>query len=306
MATALTNKDLINKVVQAKNAEINVRAFPSTQAKTSSGASNILFTAKKGEPVGRSSGQYYNAEGKMWVVVNLYKTVKLGTTDRKYGYVAFDVAQFFTPTDNKVAESNAKSLMDSLVANDKKLYTQLLKLAYLIKVAKDKKLNVTAIETKYNALLKVYLARQNRVKSSSLLKTESWSDNTLDKIKSYFGIGELVTGTVIAIAVGAILLVGAGSTALIYYAFKPDYDAGVENLKVSSELETALSKLTPAESAKVKADLEKQIDDAYNQGKTDESGLNLGGNLKTILLVGAGAFLVMQLGSKSKSKSKSK
>jgi hypothetical protein len=297
MATALTNKDLINKVVQAKNAEINVRAFPSLAAKTASGASNILFTAKKGEPVGRSSGQYYNADGKMWVVVNLYKAVKLGTASRSYGYVAFDVAQFFTPTDNKVAETNAQNLMDNLVLNDKKLFTKLLTLNYLIQAAKAKGKNVTAIQTKFDALKKTYEARQTAMKNSTMFSIKTWNDSIIDKVYSFFGIGlEPIT----MLAIGAI--VGIVALSSCYYLFKPHYDTSVVNLKTSDELEKALASLTPAESAKVKADLETQIDSAYNQGKTDQSTTGIFGNFQTIALIGAGAFIIMQLGSKPKSK----
>jgi hypothetical protein len=78
-----------------------------------------------------------------------------------------------------------------------------------------------------------------------------------------YGIGS-ITGVVIGAVIGAGLIVGA------YFAFKPKYDESTADLKISKDLEAALATLTPEKAAEVKADLEKQIDTAYNQGKTDQ------------------------------------
>lgn len=290
------NPDLINQVVQAKNADVNVRAFPDTAAKTSNGLSNTLFTAKKGEPVGRTSGDYYKINGYYWLVVNLYNHVKFGTGTRSYGYVRSDVVDLFTPKVNTNGEQNAQAMMNDLVLNDKKLYYSLLKIGYLVDKAKKQKKNTSKIEAEITKLKKAYEARQAKIKANKSLTVKAWADDTLKKIKSFFGIGELATLTVVAI--GAVI-VGVAVAATIYYTFKPDYETGKENLTTSKELEKALASLTPEEAQKVKNDLENQIDTAYNQGKTDQSFASLGGGLKTILLIGAGAFAVMQL-SKNK------
>jgi len=287
-----TNPDLVNLVILPKNDKLTVRMYPSTNDTTETGGSNIIFTANKGEGVGRTSGQYVLIDGFYWLVVNLYKTYTINGIKRNYGYVREDVVDKYIPKDNAVAEANCSSMMHDLITNDKKLYAQLLKLNYLLAAAKSQGKNTASIQTQFNAIKAEYEARQNRIKASKWVEVQEWSDTVLDNIKSFFGIGlEPITMT----AIGAVLI-GALAMVEVYYLFKPDYETGKANLQVSKNLETALANLTPEQAQAVKNDLEKQIDTAYNQGKTDQkttdSTTGIFGNLKTIAIVALGIVTV--------------
>lgn len=286
-----TNPDLVNLVILPKNDKLTVRMYPSTDDTTASGGSNIIFTANKGTGVGRTSGQYVLIDGFYWLVVNLYKTYTINGIKRNYGYVREDVVDKYIPKDNAVAEANCTSMMNDLITNDKKLYTQILKLQYLINAAKQKGKNVSTIEIQFNALIKAYEDRQETIKQSTWFEIKDWSDTILENVFSFFGIGlEPITLT----AIGAV--VGIGATVACYYFFKPHYETGKVNLVKSKELETALSKLSPADAAKVTNDLEKQIDDAYNQGKvdqkTEDSKSSIFGNIKTLGFIALGIVTV--------------
>ncbi|MCF8456731.1 MAG: hypothetical protein K9H62_12460, partial [Bacteroidales bacterium] len=79
------------------------------------------------------------------------------------------------------------------------------------------------------------------------------------------GLGELTTATIIGITVGVTLALSAAA----YIIVKPKYDESQVNLKLLGETKKWIESLPPEVQTKVKADLEKQLDDAFNKGKTD-------------------------------------
>ena len=97
---------------------------------------------------------------------------------------------------------------------------------------------------------------------------------------------------VAAVVVGAII--GGGLATAAYFAFRPDYDESKTDLIISTELEEALSKVTPETATKIKAGLEKQVDDAYNSGKTAGSFSGMFSILKPVAIGLLGFFAIQK------------
>lgn len=80
--------------------------------------------------------------------------------------------------------------------------------------------------------------------------------------------------------------------ALLYQTFKPHYSESKVDLKVSKDLTQLLTNVDPEVRARILADLEGQVDDAYLRGKMDGSGM---GTIKTLTYAGAGILGFMLL-----------
>ena len=112
--------------------------------------------------------------------------------------------------------------------------------------------------------------------------------DSIDWLKDKIGLGAVITGS--ALAIGAVsALVGA---AALYYVFKPDYDDSKKDLKVSYNLKKLLDSAEPEVAKQIEQDLEKQIDDAYNQGKTDQWFSGIGSMLKYAAIIGGTIYIV--------------
>jgi hypothetical protein len=281
------NKNSINLIAAPKGDSLNYRSAPNTTA-------SVLHNSKKGFSAGRTSGDFYGMPDGIWWAVVL-------NSNGQTAYVREDVTTFIKPSSNPtITDTQAQGIVNDLVKSDVEIFHALLRCNALITAAKNKNLNVTALQTQYTTLLTRLNARQSKIKTSKLLsyKTglkkgyESLSEGFVKGMTTpaYYGGIIYGIGSVAAVVIGAII--GAGLAVGIYYAFKPSYSESQADLKVSSDLEKALSTLTPDEANKVKADLEKQIDDAYNAGSTDGT---FGGIMKIAkpVLIGVGGFLLV-------------
>lgn len=278
----------VNKVVYPKIDKINVYRLPSTD-------SEILLTVKKNNPAGRSSGTFLKMTDANYHLINLYKMY----AGRNYGYIKEVECYFWTPTNNETGNQYGNQLINDLVNNDVKVYQNIAFCASLIDNYKAKEINVSDYEKKLNSIIKTYTNRQNKIKNSTSIKIVKWFTNLFSSGKSltlkeqlpgaFYGI----SGWAVPVAAGVV--VGIAASVIIYYSFKPDYEDSVKDLKTSDELKKALASLSPQESQKLTSNLEKQIDDAYNQGKTDQSFSGFFGNLKTIAIILVGGFIGYKL-----------
>lgn len=285
------SQNYINKTVYPKGSTVNVRVIPSTAASFTSGGkqvNNLLTVVKQGTPVGRTSGSFFKMKDGDWLQVMFYAPV----SNRSYGYVRSDVVTLVNPSDNKQAEQNGSQLINDLVANDIKVYQNLLFNSELIEKMKAKGFDrLVTYEAKHEDLIKKYNERQTAIKNSGLVKTNNWVSSKWQWLQKKWsaltsGVG---VAPLVLVAIGG--AVGVVSAVLIYYAFKPRYDDSKIDLKESAELTKALQSLSPEEAATLRDNLEKQIDDAYNQGKKDQQFSGWLGTLKNVALLVGGFWL---------------
>lgn len=220
------------------------------------------------------------------------------------GYCRKDLLQFYTYTDkDNYSEKDLNTFLSDLVAVNKSIYLRLLQSSVLIQDASAagvKYETLAAYAAKLKQLNDNLAARQKELESSTFIKCKTAFDTVWQKAYSVYkklmqtisnlGIG--AAPVVIAAVVVAITAVAGVAAYSIYTALKPKYDASVVDLKQSDELKKALESLTPAEQNKVVNDLEKQIDDAYNEGKKDATFSGAWAIIKPLALAGAGWYLI--------------
>jgi hypothetical protein len=258
---------LINLIAAPKGDSLNYRSAPNTQSK-------ILHTSLKGKSGGRTTGDYFTLSDGTWLKVLLNQS-------ELTAYVREDVTSLIKPTTNPtITDAEAQSLIDKLVKSDEETYYTLLRIAAILKQLSKAGIDISSYTAKYRPLELQFFERQQKMKDSQLLKIQIGIKKVYARLKETFGIGS-ITGLI----VGAII--GVGVAVSIYFAFRPTYNESKVDLKVSSDLEKALSSLNPAAAASVKKDLEKQIDDAYNTGLKDGT---FDGLFKILKPLGIGLF----------------
>lgn len=270
----------VNKILTTADAgAVNIRETPSFNAP-------VLVKVAVGQPGGRSTGQYLQMSDGNWFQVNLYKPVN----GKTYGYApefykGKKNISFTEPNsnNNQQAENNAQKLVDDVVSTDKKVYEGIYR-SYIKMLSLQNK-GVTIPLQLQAKLASVYITLRDR--QDKMLKSgyiESYKTGTPEKYVSYktslnnamiahMNNGHFMRGIGVIPVIAWIIIaavVGASSAAVAYYAFKPNYEDSKRDLKIIDELEKALNTLTPEEKEKVVDNLEKQVDDAYNAGKTDQ------------------------------------
>ncbi|NOU19418.1 MAG: hypothetical protein HOO91_17820 [Bacteroidales bacterium] len=282
---------LANKDVFKGSSPLIVYANPSS-AKTVKGINNVLLTEASSNSVGRTSG---DREG-TFIKISLAKPIGSYT----YGFVIESQVKLVDSKNNANAEKYASEMVGKLVKNDIALNKNLLVIAELLEKAKAKGLNTTSLQEQFNKITNQYNERQKKIQTSKLVSVKQWLNNKWDWIKSKFSKEKEEVGSIsLAIAAAAGAIVAVGATALIYYSFKPDYDDSVVNLKDSALLQKAVANLQPEEAKALKANLEQQVDEAYNQGKTDQAFGGFFGNIKTLAILGLVGFVGYKLLNKN-------
>jgi hypothetical protein len=274
--------------VYPKGTTLNVRSLPSTAGK-------ILATVKSGVKAGITTGNVNKMSDGEWWQIDIGSKV--------YGYVRNDVATTTTPvkSTSNPTTTDAANVIANLVESDKSVWDTLARIKALITVINAKGGNTSAYDSQLSTLTNRLVARQNAIKNSNVVK---WSEGIKSSYKTLLeslpnsaspyadsgmwlaGIGALPMVVIVSI------VAGAGLTAAAYYIFKPKYDESKADLKISTELETALSKVDPATASKIKTQLEKQIDNAYNQGATDQKFSGAWSIIKPVGFALVGYFLL--------------
>lgn len=228
------------------------------------------------------------------------------------GYCRKDLLQFYTITDKDTyTDADLKTFLGDIVAVNKSIYLRLLQCSVLLedaaKAGQDQKklYNYAVVLRGLNDRL---AARQQELETSTYLKCKTAFESAWDKAYSVYkrllsnisGIG--VAPVVIGAVVVAIAAVAGVSAYAIYQALKPKYDASVTDLKQSDELKLALSTLTADQQNKVVEDLEKQIDDAYNEGRKDAAFSGAWAVIKPLAFAAAGWYLIQLFIDKQKRK----
>jgi hypothetical protein len=273
------------QVVSPSGSDLNIRTTPSISAK-------VLTNVKAA--CGKLSGTYFNMTnepGKEWFQVILYKPVNGAT----YGYVRRDVFKMSKGTTDK-ATDNAQNLINDFIKSDLEIFKSLAVSARLIQA-----LNAKGIDTSKQVSTLKYLGSNLYLRQKALIDAAAMFSKTQKGVPPGYeslqkDFNDIMKGAnigIVPIIVYFIIVavISVGSTIAAYYLFKPKYDDSTVDLKTSKELEKALSTLSPEEQERVKADLEKQIDKAYNQGKTDQNLSTSYGWVNTLVFIAAGAYL---------------
>ena len=198
------------------------------------------------------------------------------------GFVRKDLLQFYTITDkDSYSESDLKTFLSDVVAVNKSIYLRLLQCSVLIQEAVNQGKSVQASQYAY---LKVKTAFESAwQKGFNVYQTILSARGGC----SYVGAAPIVIAAIVGIAV-----VSGVAAYTIYQNLKPQYDASVTDLKQSDALKKALETLTSAEKNEVVNDLEKQIDDAYNKGRSDSFFSGAFSVLKPIAFAVGGWYLI--------------
>lgn len=266
-----------NKSVYPNSASVNVRKEPSTKSD--------IVSVKTGY-VGRTSGAYLKMSDGIWFQVNFENKIDPLVTQ---GYVRSDVVNFKEPSNNS-STVNAQAMLNKLIESDKNIYTTLVKLAPVVKQLRSNNMIDNNTLMLYKGLLQRLYERQQAFVKTKLVKYQTGQLKGYEKEKQdlaevweAIGIAPLVVGIII----GAIVIASAATAC--YYAFKPNYEDSKADFILSKQLdETLKKKLTSAEYAQLKKEGEKNVDDAYNSGKSE-------GKVSLVAKIGAflGAFWVV-------------
>lgn len=287
---------LVNLNVLPKGSTLNVRKLPDT-------AQAILKTVKSGESAGRTTGSLikFSPENTWYQII---------FPDKKtLGYVRQDVIKL-EAAQKDITDKEATDLINNLVKIDANIYETLMRASVIIQNLKNKGIDTSKYDATFKTIIDNIHNRQAKIKGSKLLKFQTGLKKTYQSIANTFknyiqktfgiainGIGAVpIIGYVIAVGVGA------GLAALVYYAFKPDYDQSTKDLKMTAELEKALKAVDPATAEKIKSQLEQQVDTAYNQGKTTGTFSGLFSFGKYIIIGVVGFFALNKLIQSQKNK----
>ena len=285
----------VNLIASPKGSSVNVRKEATT-------ASAILFnrsgsaSAGKVASAGRTTGDFVKIGNYTWYKISLSKAYK----GQSWGWVRNDVIKLYKPKADNISKAKAKSLVDNLIKSDIKVYEQALKIAPLLSAAEKNGENVSKYKNTYKGIIERLESRQSKLKTSKLLKVKTGIKKGMEFLKKGFKAylatqfhirvtGDSI-GSITAVVIGAVI--GGGVAVAAYFYFRPDYDESKTDLKMSAELEKALSLLSPEEAAALQANLEKQVDNAFNYGKSNERFGNIFSILKWVVIIGGVAFVV--------------
>jgi hypothetical protein len=274
------NSSYIGKLVYSKGETVNVRKMGNI-------TSPIIMVAKRMvnnvvASFGVANGFIYNESPNTWFSVAL--------NDGRTGWVRSDVISMSAALSN---DAPAQDLINKLIDSDETILKNLVKSRVIIETARKNKTLTNAHVNTYNALITRHSARQNKIKSSKLLKVQTGVSKAYSDLMTKMGLSSLkISGVgavpVIAWVLGAVVI--TGTSAAVTAAFLGAFKESASDLVVSANLEKALSTLSPQAAQEVKEELQEQIDNAYKEGAASGSGSTMLSNIKTLGLVLLGAF----------------
>ena len=297
----LTSKDFIPSQyvgygVKPKSGSVNIRQFPGTKEV-------VISKINAGEVKGTVRSLYFKkVDGYSWYYISFRGDDKKATN----GFVATDVISVVKPKDvtpsapsssGESDEEKAKKLMNDVIQRDIIIHNRLVT-AYAVFKSLDKNgKNVDAQMKVLNALVLRLGDRQQKIKD---IEKRQEAVNTFqfgpikvnmkeayDALRKKLGLG---AAPVVAIpAVVAFAVVAIGSVALTVYilnVLKPAYDEQTVDLDLSKKFGDYWKTLPDSpEKEEAMKDVEKQIDDAYNTGKSDGASSSTWAWIKTAGIV---------------------
>lgn len=210
-------------------------------------------------------------------------------------YVYLPLTDFEIRETEKPSLDNVHYLLDRINLMNVIMYKRLLVTLYIINKYKQQYAGdaqrlqqLLAVAQQASELGKRLQQRiSNMQHFSSVLTVKNWIDSRYEWLKQQLGLGAVPAMVVFAIGAA----VSAAVVITLYFLLKPTYDVTKADLVISDKLQQALDTLKPEDRQAVIQDLEKQIDDAYNQGKEDQATGGLFGDLATAIKWAAIGFI---------------
>lgn len=278
-----------------KSGNINVRSMPGTDQA-------VLTSVSAGKKIGVVAALYkFKKNGYNWYYVKLAQSVN----GKTHGFVAGSVVNFVkggeaptsTQGNNQNQESDkekAKTLINDVIKRDIIIYKRLITAYWVLVKLQQKGKNVDAQMKVLQALAMRLGERQSKIKQ---IINENKNDvnfkvnynpiadlSDYNKLRKTLGLGVI---PIVIVIVVLIVAVSATATILIQSSLKPAYDAQTVDLDFSGKFGDYIKSLpdSPEKQAAI-ADVEKQIDDAYNDGKADGASGSSWKWIKTAGIVG--------------------
>lgn len=278
-------------LVKAGKNGANLRDKPGTTT-----GSKIIRYISPGVSIGNTTGRlaWVKSENTFWVEISSqnhgvvwasYKVLSYPS-----GFNSSDLPRIATQAFNRDNDkSEAQKAMDRLILSDRALFLRLLAINRQIDEMKAKGIDTSQFEQKARQISEQYNERQRWIRQNTTNATQ-FKKSLFSAFVKYItdGPSGLINGlgavpvVVLVIAVVAAVVV----TGVTIYMIQPKYDESKSNLKITAELEQALSKVDPKTREKIIKDLEGQIDNAYNAGKRNQFWSSLGTTGKVLLIGG--------------------
>jgi len=294
MAELLTTNEVKNRVITAAASASRIREDPSTD-------SRVLQTVPNGKVMGTLTGRYADQPDGRWWQFYLARP-----TDNLVGYARQDVVKILSSGESDSKIKKSKDLISRLVKSDIEVFHSLARCAALLTKYLEKGVDVTRQKKRHSNLIIRYSQRQNKLRTSKLLKTKTGFKSGLRKtveafkfyMQTFYGIGAapVLAVAVVGVAVGAALSITA------YFLFRSDYSESTEDLKISKDLEKALMNLDPDAARNLMYDLEGQVDKAYAKGKTAGKFTGTAGMIKMAAIFLLGFFTIDYLNHRQNTK----
>ena len=298
------NPKKVNLIVAPKGSNLNIRTGPST-------GTSILFTLEntatppKVSSAGRTTGDYEKDGSYIW-----YKLIT--TNKRGVGWVRNDVIKLYKPGSTpKNIENEAQDVVNKLIASDLKVYGNLVKSGAILEDLTKEGKNVSKASKMYKPLLDRLTTRQEKLKTSKVLKVKTGALKAANWVKDAFKtyifnayhmrIGDTdQIGAIVSMIVGGAIV--GGALAAAYFIFRADYDESSVDLKISNDLAELLAQADPETAQAIKDDLEKQLDRGARSGFVKGKFKGMFNIVKIAAFVGLGLWVSTKVMKRPKKK----
>ena len=292
-----TEKSLVGKIIQvSKTTYLLKEPF---------GKKLLSIAFEKGKNIGIATGavKLYKKDGKS------YRFVRVWTYDKNYKVSKAWVDSADVSELEATKFNNGDLLLKSIMIRDQFTYLNLLKTyKYFLALRKAGK---SIPRAEFADMVKIFVSlmnRQKRIREHENVETKSgfpaemasirnsW-EKALDSAlnKKVDGIGIIPIVVIIIIAV----VVTAGAVVAVYEYFRPDYEDSKSDFTLSSDLEEKLKKYLPTEVYdQLMTEGEKEVDDAYNAGKSKQKFKDFWNMAKWPVIAFGSFFLIDKVSSK--------
>lgn len=188
-----------------------------------------------------------------------------------FGYVKEDTVELRLV--EEIAPYNAQVVVDTLIDNDKKILSNLLVSAEIVRKLAAAGKDTTDYESKIRSLyIDLYNRNQLMYENKYIMEDVQTGESGLTAygaplaaIVNGQSLGVVLTATTVLIIVVSAVVAGGLATAAYYAYNSAAYQSG-KGLKESAELRTLLESVSPEIAESIRNDLNGQLSDAYSAG----------------------------------------
>lgn len=293
-----TEKSLVGKIIQVSKSEMYLLKEPF-------GKKLLQTPLEKGKVAGIATGavKLYKKNGKS------YRFVRVWTYDKNYKVSKAWVDSADVSELEATKFNNGDLLLKSIMVRDQFTYRNLLKTyKYFIALRKAGK---SIPKAEFSNMIQCYvslMSRQQRMRETEGVETKSGFPAEMASVRNSWektlnsalnnkvdGIGVIPIVVIIIIVV----IVAASAVVAVYEIFRPDYEDSKSDFILSSDLEEKLKKYLPTEVYnQLMTEGEKEVDDAYNDGKSKQKFKDFWNMAKWPVIAFGSFFLIDKVSSK--------